>query len=115
MGLKCLLDYCRGKVPGDKRRHPGQSMVELYTEDDEYFCKDCGQKYYVNVSDDYEDDAVATLIMPGHRSKQARASIQTHIDDLLDAPFRPGYQPPTLMGLNCAKSNLGPIAADCEE
>lgn len=52
MGLECLTAKCRGRVGGRKKR---------FWEGDEYACPKCSARYIIEVTDDYSDDAIASL------------------------------------------------------
>lgn len=58
MGLQCIASGCVGQIDG---RHDLR-FGERWHEGDEHDCPECGAKYVIAVTDDYEDDAIAFLV-----------------------------------------------------
>jgi hypothetical protein len=56
-GIECLADTCDGRITG-RVVWPNR---ELFDEGDEMECPKCHARYVIRVTEDYEDDAVASL------------------------------------------------------
>jgi hypothetical protein len=57
MALRCLKYECDGAIAG----RPDMRRGDVWFEGDEHDCPRCGARYVIDVTDDYEDDAIAFL------------------------------------------------------
>lgn len=71
MGLRCVVDGCKGVVGGRAKR---------FYQDDRLVCPKCETRFIIGVTDDYADDCVAFLLRVGGPDECSRPCVECDKD-----------------------------------